>query len=77
MGFCFKGESPIASVTKKGNKSNHQQQLYCTHGTFVQELEILKISCMFTLSIWKFYYKLMTNQLPVHFTIMKPSMCSL
>ena len=39
---------------------------------FLKELELLKITCMFTLSIWKFYYKLVTNQLPVYFTIMKP-----
>ena len=38
MGIGFKGESPIASVTKKGNKNNHQQQLYCTHGTFVKRI---------------------------------------
>ena len=37
MGIGFKGESPIASVTKKGN-NNHQQQLYCTHGTFVKRI---------------------------------------
>ena len=36
MGVGFKGESPIAPVTKKGNKNNHQQHLYCTHGTFVK-----------------------------------------
>ena len=72
MGIGFKGESPIAFVTKKGNKNNHQQQLYCTHGTFVKKLELLKITCMFILSLWKFYYKLMTNQLPVYFAIMKP-----
>ena len=38
MGIGFKGESPIASVTKKCNKNNHQQQLYCTHGTFVKRI---------------------------------------
>ena len=38
----------------------------------LKELELLKITCMFILSLWKFYYKLMTNQLPVYFAIMKP-----
>ena len=36
MRICFKGESPIASVTKVGDKNNHQQQLYCTHRTFLR-----------------------------------------
>ena len=38
MGICFTGESPTASVTKEGNKNNHQQQLYCTHRTFVKRI---------------------------------------
>ena len=38
MGIDFKGESPIAFVTKKGNKNNHQLQLYCTPGTFVKRI---------------------------------------
>ena len=38
----------------------------------LKELELLKITCMFILSLWKFYYRLMTNQLPVYFAIMKP-----
>ena len=36
MRICFKGESPIASITKEGNNNNHQQQLYCTHRTFLR-----------------------------------------
>ena len=40
MGIGFKGESPIQLhlLQKKGNKNNHQQQLYCTHGTFVKRI---------------------------------------
>ena len=46
MRIGFKGESPIASVTNKGNKNNHQHT-----EPLLKELELLKITCMFTLSI--------------------------
>ena len=45
MGICFKGESPIASVTE-GNKNNHQQQLHCTHGTFVKRIRATEFICL-------------------------------
>ena len=43
----------------------------------LKELELPKITCVFTLSIWKFYYKLIIlnyqyNQLPVYLAIIKP-----
>ena len=33
---------------------------------------IIKLTDMFALAIWKFYYKLMNNQLPTYFSQMKP-----
>ena len=36
------------------------------------ELRILKISNMFSVVLWKFYYKLMNNKLPEYFSFMKP-----
>ena len=39
----------------------------------LKELRLLKVTCMFSLAIWKFYYKLMNyNQLPIYFELMKP-----
>ena len=35
-------------------------------------LRILKISDMFSVALWNFYYKLMNNKLPEHFSFMKP-----
>ena len=37
-----------------------------------KKLRILKISDMFSVALWKFYYKLMNNKLPEHFSFMKP-----
>ena len=37
-----------------------------------KRLRILKISDMFSVALWKFYYKLMNNKLPEHFSFMKP-----
>ena len=33
---------------------------------------LIKLTDMFSLAIWKFYYKLMNNQLPTYFSRMKP-----
>ena len=38
MGISFKRESPIAFVAKEGSKNDHQQQLYCAHGTFFKRI---------------------------------------
>ena len=38
----------------------------------LKELRLLKVTCMFPLAIWKFYFKLMNNQLPLYFEFMKP-----
>ena len=37
-----------------------------------KKLRILKISDMFSVALWKFYYKLMNNKLPAYFSFMKP-----
>ena len=37
-----------------------------------KRLRILKISDMFSVALWKFYYKLMNNKLPEYFSFMKP-----
>ena len=38
------------------------------------ELGLLIITNIFSLAIWKFYFKLMSNQLPAYFTVMKPTL---
>ena len=35
---------------------------------------MLKVSDMFRLAIWEFYYKLMNNKLPSYFNYMKPNL---
>ena len=39
-----------------------------------KRLHMLKVSDMFRLAIWKFYYKLMNNKLPSYFNYMKPNL---
>ena len=37
-----------------------------------KKLRILKISDLFSVALWKFYYKLMDNKLPEYFSFVKP-----
>ena len=39
-----------------------------------KELCVLKVCDMFIVAIWKFYYKLMHNNLPAYFSTMKPTL---
>ena len=39
-----------------------------------KELRVLKVFDMFYVAIWKFYYKLMHNDLPEYFSTMKPTL---
>ena len=39
-----------------------------------RNLRLLKLPDMFCLAIWKFYYKLMKNMLPICFSFMKPTL---
>ena len=39
-----------------------------------KELRVLKVFDMFYVAVWKFYYKLMHNDLPLHFSVMKPTL---
>ena len=66
-----------------GSKIKENHQLYLlqkkavriiTHSNYIAHIEplckqygIIKLSDMFSLAIWKFYYKLMNNQLPKYF----------
>ena len=71
-----------------GSKIKENHQLYLlqkkavriiTHSNYITHTEplckqygIIKLTDMFSLAIWKFYYKLMNNQLPTYFSQMKP-----
>ena len=39
-----------------------------------KELRLLKVTDMYQLTIWKFYFKLMNNSLPSYFNSMKPKL---
>ena len=40
----------------------------------VKKLQVVKLTDMFRISAWKFYYKLSNNLLPSYFNYMKPSL---
>ena len=39
-----------------------------------KELRVLKVFDMFYVAVWKYYYKLMYNDLPLYFSAMKPTL---
>ena len=39
-----------------------------------KELRVLKVFGMFNVAVWKFYYKLMHNDLPLYFSAVKPTL---
>ena len=39
-----------------------------------KELRVLKVFDMFYVAVWKFYYELMHNDLPLYFSAMKPTL---
>ena len=39
-----------------------------------KELRVLKVFDMIYVAVWKFYYKLMHNDLPLYFSAMKPTL---
>ena len=49
------------------------QNNYIAHSEpLCKQYDLIKLTDMFSIAIWKFYYKLMNNQLPTYFSRMKP-----
>ena len=49
------------------------QSNYIAHSEpLCKQYDLINLTDMFSLAIWKFYYKLMNNQLPTYFSRMKP-----
>ena len=49
------------------------QNNYIAHSEpLCKQYDLIKLTDMFSLAIWKFYYKLMNNQSPTYFSRMKP-----
>ena len=79
---------PYYCILSWGSKIKENHQLYLlqkkavriiTHSNYIAHTEplcnqygIIKLTDMFSLAIWKFYNKLMNNQLPTYFSQMKP-----
>ena len=72
MGIYFKGKSSSAFITDKAVRIITNSNYIAHTEPFLKELKLLKVTCMFFLTIWTFYYKLMNNQSPRYFELMKP-----
>ena len=76
FGFCCQRET-FSTHSSEGNEANNQHQLYIPHRTctaqmyahLCKELRVLKFFYMFYVAVWKFYYKLIDNNLPAYFSI--------
>ena len=72
MGIKNKREPPALFIAKKAVRIITHSNYIAYTELLCKQYGIIKLTDMFTLSIWKFYYKLMNNQLPTYFSQMKP-----
>ena len=65
---------PLHLLQKKALRILASQDYISHTEPICKEYRILKIFDMYKLAIWKFYFKLMNNELPHYFTNMKPEL---
>ena len=65
---------PLHLLQKKALRIFASQDYISHTEPICKEYRILKIFDMYKLAIWKFYFKLMNNELPHYFTNMKPEL---
>ena len=72
-------EGHIIHLFKKKRELS-QITLSCILNLYVKKMQLVKMTDMYRMVIWKLYFKLMNNMLPSYFDIMKPALpvrCSL
>ena len=68
--FCKKNALRLKSNLISNSNSN-----YIAHTEPIcKDLRMLKLTDMFSIAVWKCYYKLMNNQLPTYFVEWKPEL---
>ena len=70
--LCCQREPFSTHSSEEGIEANSN---YISHTEpLCKELRVLKVFDMFYAAIWKFYYKLMHNNVPAHISTMKPTL---
>ena len=68
--------NPLHLLQKKALRLiSNSKYMYIAHTEPIcKNLRLLKLTDMFSITVWKFYYKLMNNQLPTYFVVWKPEL---
>jgi len=65
---------PLHVLQKKAIRLAYNKPYIAHTEPICKENQIIKLSDMFGFAVWKFYYRLMNNQLPAYFDCMKPKL---
>ena len=71
-GYVVKENHHLYLLQKKAVRIITQSNYIAHSEPLCKQYNLIKLTDMFSLAIWKFYYKLMNNQLPTYFSRMKP-----
>ena len=72
MGVRCQRKLSTALTPKEGTKNNYKQSLHIAHlQPIFKSLRCLKITDMFSVAIWMFYFKRINNKLPNYFSSYK------
>ena len=66
--------NPLHLLQKKALRLISNSKYIAHTEPICKDLRLLKFTDMFSIAIWKFYYKLMNNQLPMYFVEWKPEL---
>ena len=78
-GSIIKEDHHLHKLQKKAVRIITQSDYIAHTEPLCKQNRLIKLPNMFPLAVWKFYYKLMNNQLPIYFSVMKsvlPQICS-
>ena len=71
-GSNISNSHPLYLIQKKALRLLTNSDYVAHTEPLFKNLHTLKLMDMFSIALWKFYYKLMNNQLPYYFNVMKP-----
>ena len=66
--------NPLHLLQKKALRLIFNSNYIAHTESICKNLRLLKLTDMFSMAVWKFYYKLMNNQLPTYFTGWRPKL---
>ena len=71
-GSIIKEDHHLHKLQKKAVRIITQSDYIAHTEPLCKQNRLIKLPNMFSLAVWKFYYKVMNNQLPIYFSVMKP-----